>query len=1087
MSAAGLAQVRTLRAAGRFLEAERVAAAYIRTALRDPAGHLELGFVHLQAERPDKALPCLMQAVQLNPKKAAHHYWAGMTLLALARDMEALTAFETAVSLEPKLADAHERLGNLFLNNGHDDRAAASFRKAAAAAPDTAAANVNQAQSLRLEGRREDAEALLRDSVDRFPDDAATKRRLAGLLSQRGDFAAALPLLEAATEGSPSDAAAAYYDIVNAKRITADDQPAIDQMEALLKQRAVPGTARQWLHFGLGKANDDLGHYAAAMAHFQAANLVTAQQRPFDRAYFGACVHRMIASTDAAFFAPQRSTGSPSELPLLIIGMPRSGTTLVEQILSSHPDIAAGGELPFWNRAAERFGRLGQSSAPAEFIRTWSAEYDAALRAIGPAAQRVTDKTPGNFIWLGLFHLAFPRGRIVHCRRNPVDTCLSNYFTHFNAPVSFAYDKGDLAFYYRAYRRMMAHWRTALPAGTMLEVDYEDVVAEPEAMARRLIDFAGLPWDDACLRPQDNQRVVQTASQWQVRQPTYRRSVERWRRYEPWLGPLRGLLEHPEFEDDPAPFSDNAAIPQARKLCNANRFDEALMVLQDALRADRLDAVCYNELGTVFLRAGRADEAVQCFDHALGLNPAFAVAHYNQAAALERLGRSTEAVASLRLALAADPGHGGAYSRLGNLLQTRGEHAQALECFRRAMTLLTKPADRALEQAKLLRADGHHTEAEAALRQVVALDPANPLARMMLGDTLAEFGRFDEATECFETVAGLDPGNVNAVYNIAIMRHVDRADDPLIARLETLLETRRPDVQRSLLHFALGKLHDDLADPPHAIGHFDAANAIEHANLPFDRAALSARVDGLIAKPAPAVEAAAADSRPVFVLGMPRSGTTLVEQILSAHAAVAGGGELPFWTSQQDGPGTRDPTAGTRYLDLLGRIAPAALRVTDKNPFNFFEIGRIHAALPQARFIHCRRDPIDTCLSIYFTRFATPQPFAYDREDLVFFYRQYRRLMAHWQAVLPPGTLLTIDYEALIASPEAQTRRMVACLGLEWDAACLAPERNPAIVRTASLWQARQPVHGKSVARWRRYEPWLGALRDLHDEAGTPG
>jgi hypothetical protein len=153
--------------------------------------------------------------------------------------------------------------------------------------------------------------------------------------------------------------------------------------------------------------------------------------------------------------------------------------------------------------------------------------------------------------------------------------------------------------------------------------------------------------------------------------------------------------------------------------------------------------------------------------------------------------------------------------------------------------------------------------------------------------------------------------------------------------------------------------------------------------------------------------------------------------------------------------------------------------VTDKNPFNFLYLGAIHLALPSSHFIHCRRDPIDTCLSIYFTPFATPQAFAYDRNDLVFYFREYERLMAHWRAALPSDRLLEVEYESLIADRESLTRRMIAFCGLAWDDACLAPESNQRLVRTASVWQARQPVYSTSVERWRRYEPWLGELVQL--------
>ncbi len=246
---------------------------------------------------------------------------------------------------------------------------------------------------------------------------------------------------------------------------------------------------------------------------------------------------------------------------------------------------------------------------------------------------------PGNFLWIGLFHLVFPKARIIHCRRHPVDTCLSNYFTNFTAPMPFTYDKGHLAFYYRCYERLMAHWRAVLPPGILLDVDYEDLVQDRERITRRMIDFIGLEWDDQCLRPEDNQRIVRTASMWQARQPTYRTSTERWRRYEPWLGELRGLLEpDPAAKDSRAGIGQPGKLPAARRLREAGRLDEALSELQQALRQAPNDPVLYNDAGTVCLLAGRLDLAVDCFERAIGLCPDFAAAYYNLGAALEHRG-----------------------------------------------------------------------------------------------------------------------------------------------------------------------------------------------------------------------------------------------------------------------------------------------------------------------------------------------------------------------------------------------------------------------------------------------------------------
>jgi len=949
---------------------------------------------------------------------------------------------------------------------------------------------MNHAKVLLEEQRLPDAEAFMRRTVALYPDQAEPHRFLATILREQGRFDEAIPLLEQATEGDATQAANAYSELAHSKRITSDDQPMLDQMHALLRQQTLPDKYRIPLHFGLNKAFNDLGRYEEAMRHADTANRLARQGTAFDRAHYGASVGRVISTFTRDALAAPPAPGSGSEIPVFILGMPRSGTTLVEQIVSSHPLVGAGGELTFWNHKAASFGRM--KDAGGSYLAQVVSEYEAVLHQIAPTARRVTDKAPGNFLWIGLIHLAFPNARFIHCRRNPVDTCLSNYFTNFSASLPFTHDKGDLTFFYRWYERLMAHWHTALPPDRLLDVDYEDLVADPETITRGMIDFIGLEWDDACLRPQDNRNTVRTASMWQARQPTYRSSTERWRRYEPWLGELRDLLDAETPATAQQPVSSNAGLPAAQRLRDAGRFDEAIAVLQQAMAGNPHDPVIYSDLGICCLMSNRVESARDCFEKAIGLCPHFATAHYNLGAALERQGLPVDAVRVLRQAIALAPTMGSAYSRLGNLLQTAGEHDEAKACFRRAAELLAKPAERELEEAKLHLAEGRPADAEPLLRRVVELDPGNSLAHAMLGILLSETGRFDEAIERLRHATELDPERVGAWHNLALLTTFSDADQPMVEQMSDLLERPgRTDFERAMLHFAIGKAHDDRCDYAAAIQHFDQGNRLEHVKLTFDRGALAASVDELIGTFTPTFFARHAafgtkDELPLFILGMPRSGTTLTEQIVSAHPRVSGGGELPFWgertARQPDGLTTAEkaPSIARDYLQVLRTMAPSASRVTDKNPFNFLRIGYIHLALPQARFIHCRRDPIDTCLSIYFTRFAVPQPFAYDRSDLVFYYRQYQRMMAHWRSVMPRDRLLEIDYETLTADRENETRRMIEFCDLDWDDACLTPERNQRVVRTASVWQARQPVYRGSVERRRRYEPWLGELRELH-------
>jgi hypothetical protein len=231
------------------------------------------------------------------------------------------------------------------------------------------------------------------------------------------------------------------------------------------------------------------------------------------------------------------------ERAVFIVGMPRSGTTLVEQILSSHPDVAAGGEMAFWGRRAPAWlagtDPLADDSRLADLAR----DYRGELSAISPTAARVTDKNPLNFAWLGLIRLAMPDAYIVHCRRNAVDTCLSCFMTSFSGGNSFAASRADLVFYYRDYARLMSHWRSTIPARRFLEIDYEELVTAPEVTTRRLVAFCELPWHPDCLAPERNRRSVQTASVVQARRPIYTGSVARWRRYHPWLGALQDLLD----------------------------------------------------------------------------------------------------------------------------------------------------------------------------------------------------------------------------------------------------------------------------------------------------------------------------------------------------------------------------------------------------------------------------------------------------------------------------------------------------------------------------------------------------------------
>jgi len=281
-----------------------------------------------------------------------------------------------------------------------------------------------------------------------------------------------------------------------------------------------------------------------AMQHFDAADAVRRGSASFDSAAFSTEIDRLIARCTPELIARAPELGSCDATPVLIIGMPRSGTTLVEQIISMHPEVGAGDELNFWNERGASWHRSRAVGNEKAFLAQAAADYLGVLRAIAPKAARVTDKMPFNFLWTGLIHLAFPRATVIHCRRTAVDTALSIHQTHFHPSLAFPTGGAELVEYFRSYQRLIDHWRRVLPTDRFIEVDYEELTSVPEPVIRRIIAACGLAWHHSCLRPECNPRAVKTPSKWQTRQPIYRTSVARWRRYEPSLGPLRALVDN---------------------------------------------------------------------------------------------------------------------------------------------------------------------------------------------------------------------------------------------------------------------------------------------------------------------------------------------------------------------------------------------------------------------------------------------------------------------------------------------------------------------------------------------------------------
>lgn len=513
----------------------------------NPTIQHDLGLACLEVGRVSDAIAALQRAIASNPLYGDAYFRLGIALEKLGDIGGALVAYDRATKLLPSLSEAWFRAGVLVYIVGHLDEAVGCFRRAAAAGGRTNFGRLGKARALLIEDRNQEAEQVLRETLVGDPRNALAYELLGNLLSELGRFDEARACFERALAIAPL-LAGSYYDLVRCRAITSGDDGLLQEMQAALATPGLEAGQRQRVHLAIGKAAEDLGDYGLAMQHFDAADAVRRSCGSFDSARFSILIDRLIALCTPELISQAPEIGSRDVTPVLIIGMPRSGTTLVEQIVSMHPEVAGGGELNFWNERGAEWHRSGTAEnekpvVTTEFLAKAAAGYLAVLRAIAPKAARVTDKMPFNFLWAGLIHAAFPRATIIHCRRAAIDTALSIHQTHFHPVLAFPTGGAELVAYFRDYQRLIDNWRTVLPPDRFIEVDYEDLTRAPEPVIRRIIAACGLAWNDACLRPESNPRAVKTPSKWQTRQPIYRTSVARWRRYEPWLGPLRALVD----------------------------------------------------------------------------------------------------------------------------------------------------------------------------------------------------------------------------------------------------------------------------------------------------------------------------------------------------------------------------------------------------------------------------------------------------------------------------------------------------------------------------------------------------------------
>lgn len=1142
------------------------------------------------------AVASARRAVELEPRLAEAHLQLGRALLVLNLDEEAVAACREAARLAPASLDALMDLGVALARTGDHAASGAVFHQAVRLRPDHAPALHALASELVRERKADLATAYAERAVDLAPNNVEHYLGLAQALREDRNVERSFEVAQQALEMEPervdlhilqgdnltllgrSDEAVKYYNcalklepgaldaIAGLSRVShlAVNSPEADRLRKALVNPDQSVQGRITAGFSLGTALDRSECYDEAFASFAIANGLAREGFINDRRAFDltALSHRVDWLMDAfrlSTFEETAGWGSTSELPVFIVGLPRSGTTLVEQIAASHPLVFGAGERQDIAVISERLE--GPTIVPPrqwnpEAVREEAANQVELLHRHGKSALRVLDKLPDNILLLGHITVLFPKARVIICQRDLRDVGLSCFFQPFRDGLAWTFDLGDTAARICETERLLDHWRSVLPLRA-IEIRYEDLVSNLEGEARRLIEFLGLEWDPACLAFHKTDRAVMTASTWQVRQPIYAHSVGRWKRYQNHIGELLEGVAGVSGADLEVP---EHRLAVAQRHHSSGRFGAAEATVRSLLAQDPELPGALSLFGQLLVRRGQLDQAQPVLERANQLLPnapepllALARLHRIQgdlknAAVLAdkacRLTREsfdahllsgtikvektdargaiqslleavriddtsvdawmqlgsafllnkdvTAAESAYRSALRLRPDNAEALSKLGFLLSASERHEEALAYHRQAIGLAPNELRAHLGMAMAAWQARRIIDCIQACERILELDPNCTAAWLIFGSAQSAFGHFADAEVAFQRVLQLDPENQDARLGLAeiVRDRRDTSEEDWLSRV--LNDPTKSVMERVTAGFSLGTVLDRSAEYDKAFAAFAEANRLVRESRPPPKTRVGLEVYREVFTPenlALGVRWGDTSEVPVFIVGMPRSGTTLVEQILGSHPLVFAAGERkdmssivaklettrPFMPPSEWSPLTIQKEAAW-HIARLEDLGGGAIRVVDKMPDNLRFLGHISVLFPGARVVVCRRDLRDVSLSCFFRRFTDETlDWANDLEDIADRARSNEDLLVYWREHLPIK-MIEVQYEALVGNLEAEARRLIDFLGLEWDPACLSFHQTERAIFTASQWQVRQPIYDTSIGRWRHYKEHLGPL-----------
>lgn len=538
------------------------------------------------------------------------------------------------------------------------------------------------------------------------------------------------------------------------------------------------------------------------------------------------------------------------------------------------------------------------------------------------------------------------------------------------------------------------------------------------------------------------------------------------------------------------------AFRQARDLHARGKLREAEQAYEQLAAAGQEREAVLRAQVELYMQSGRADDAVAGLTALTRERPDELYYYGLLANMLDRRGQTDAAIGHYERLLQRQPGMGAAHFNIALLYKKEKRYDEAVNAYNEAARLGLERVQEVWSNLGVLYSELRRPDEAAKMYdRALEIDPEYVPALFNRGGLHEEQGEREQGAELYRRILAIEPGHAGALSRLVHARRLASPDDPLLDELRRAIAAVRDDPEaREELFFALGKALDDLGQYEEAFAAYRTANELGMARGPaYGAAAAEAAVGRLIeAFDAEWIRSHGTGSAvaPIFICGMFRSGSTLVEQMLAGHPSITAGGELdylPWLAGRHLSPypertlaATREELAGVadRYVSHVRKLFPESSNVTDKRPDNFLYLGLIKALFPSARIVYTRREPLDVCLSIWFQQLAGGLAYATDLENTARYYKQHERLMQHWQDCLG-DSLFTVDYDELVREPEPVLRRLLEFLGLEWDARCLAFRESGSQVKTASVWQVREALHTRSSGRWRHYEPFLGALRSI--------